>query len=83
MTDWQVRAARPDDLDRWRALYQGYADFYQTPQPDEAAALVWSWICDPAHPVDCLLAVGPDDVPVGLAHYRPYPRPLAARERPA
>ncbi|MDX6229922.1 MAG: hypothetical protein QOI76_3312 [Frankiales bacterium] len=75
---WQVRPARPDDLARWRELFKGYTDFYQIVQTDEAAALVWSWIHDPAFPVGCLLVVDDDDRPAGLAHYRPFPRPASA-----
>jgi GNAT superfamily N-acetyltransferase len=80
MTDqqWQVRAARTQDYDRWRQLYQGYADFYQTEQPDASASRVWSWIHDPTSPVACLLVVDADGEVAGLAHYRPYPRPLSA-----
>lgn len=44
---WRVRAPRDGDSERWRALYQGYADFYRVQQPDTAAATVWSWIHDP------------------------------------
>jgi GNAT superfamily N-acetyltransferase len=74
---WQVRRAEAEDLERWRELFKGYADFYQIDQTDAAAALVWSWIHDPASPVECLLVVGADG-PVGLAHYRPFPRPASA-----
>jgi GNAT superfamily N-acetyltransferase len=72
---WRLRAARADDLARWRELFKGYADFYQTEQTDAAAMLVWEWIHDEASPVACLLAVDDDDRAVGLAHYRPFPRP--------
>ena len=73
----QVRPAGPDDHDRWRELFKGYADFYQIRQTDASAELVWSWIHDPAVPVECLLVVG-DDGPVGMAHYRPFHRPSSA-----
>jgi GNAT superfamily N-acetyltransferase len=75
---WQVRAVRPEDRPRWRELFQGYADFYQIEQTQEMADLVWSWIGDPTSPVGCLVVVGPDDRPAGLAHYRPFPRPASA-----
>lgn len=75
---WSVRAARSADFGHWRELYQGYADFYRTPQADAAAELVWGWIHEPTHEVGCLLATGPDGSIAGFAHYRPFARPLAA-----
>jgi GNAT superfamily N-acetyltransferase len=75
---WRVRAARADDLGRWRELFKGYADFYQIEQTDASAMVVWDWIHDAASPVACLLAVDAEDRAVGLAHYRPFPRPARA-----
>src|SRR5206468_3523336 len=72
------RAVRPDDHDRWRELYRGYADFYRVEQSEAAAATVWSWLLDPAHEVDGLVVTGEEGAVVGLAHYRPFARPLAA-----
>ncbi|GHA86338.1 GNAT family N-acetyltransferase [Streptomyces termitum] len=74
----QVRPAREADFDQWRALYRGYADFYRVEQTEEAARLVWSWIHDPAHEVEALVAEDAAGRLVGLAHYRPFARPLAA-----
>ncbi|MFJ7154241.1 GNAT family N-acetyltransferase [Streptomyces sp. NPDC101118] len=78
MTGIQVRAVRADDFAQWRTLYRGYAEFYRVAQTEEAAALVWSWINDPAHEVNALVAEGADGRLVGLAHYRPFARPLSA-----
>ncbi|MEV7415861.1 GNAT family N-acetyltransferase [Streptomyces sp. NPDC089919] len=78
MTELTVRAARPADFPQWRALYQGYADFYRTAQSEEAAALVWSWINDPDHEVKALVVEDAEGTLVGLAHYRPFARPLSA-----
>lgn len=75
---WRVRGPRDGDFDRWRALYQGYADFYRVQQPDIAAATVWSWIQDSQHEVQCLLVENEPGRIVGLAHYRPFARPLSA-----
>lgn len=75
---WTVRSVRADDHDRWRALYRGYADFYRVTQTDDAAATVWAWLGDPAHEVSGLVVAGEDGRVVGLAHYRPFARPLAA-----
>jgi GNAT superfamily N-acetyltransferase len=45
----------------------------------DAVARVWTWVRDPEHPVRALLAVA-DDVPVGFAHVRRFPRPILAAE---
>jgi hypothetical protein len=72
---WQARTPHDSDFARWRELYQGYADFYRTPQPDTAARQVWSWIRDPQHEVNCLLAEDEAGLLAGLAHYRAFARP--------
>ena len=78
MTDsgWTTRAADPADFDAWRELFAGYCAFYACPTSDEHQRLVWSWIQD-AGSVHALLAVpaGGGD-PAGLAHLRPWVRPL-------
>lgn len=40
-------------------------------------ATVWGWLIDPAHEVNGLVAAN-GDMLVGIAHYRPFARPLAA-----
>ncbi|MCB5170406.1 GNAT family N-acetyltransferase [Streptomyces bambusae] len=73
-----VRPARAEDFPQWRVLYRGYADFYGVAQTEEAAERVWSWIHDPGHEVNALVAEDADGRLVGLAHYRPFARPLSA-----
>ncbi len=75
---FSVGPADPGDAAAWRALYRAYADFYQEPVTDEQLDLTWSWITDPGHDVEALLVRDASGGPVGLAHYRPYFRPLAA-----
>jgi GNAT superfamily N-acetyltransferase len=75
---WLVRAPLPQDFERWRAPYQGYADFYRVEQSDEAAGTVWSRFQDPQHETRGLLVTDEAGEIVGLAHYRPFPRPLTA-----
>lgn len=74
---WRARTPRDGDFARWRELYQWYAGFYEVPQPDSSAELVWSWIRNPQHDVGCLLVEDQQGEIAGLAHYRPFPRPLA------
>jgi GNAT superfamily N-acetyltransferase len=65
------------DHERWRHLYSQFAEHYTVPVRVEHQDLVWSWIMDPDHPLQCLLAVDADGVAQGLAHYRAFTRPLA------
>ena len=41
---------------------------------------LWAWIHDPAHVIEAFLARDEAGTPVGLAHFRPMPRPLAGAE---
>lgn len=77
-TSFTVEPPRPEDAARWRELYRGYADFYREPVTDAQLDLVWSWLSDPNHDVKGLLVRDATGTAVGLAHYRPYFRPLAA-----
>ncbi|GAA2167943.1 L-amino acid N-acyltransferase YncA [Humibacillus xanthopallidus] len=78
MSEVKVRDARPEDFPQWRALYRGYADFYKVNQTEQSAALVWSWVNDPGHEVNALVAETADGRLAGLAHYRAFARPLSA-----
>lgn len=61
----------------WDRLYAGYAEFYRVTQTPEMRDRVWSWLHDPAHETNGLVAeLG--GVPVGIAHYRTFARPLSA-----
>ncbi len=62
----------------WDALYAGYAEFYRVTQTPEMRDRVWSWIHDPAHETAAFVAEDETGRAVGLAHYRPYARPLSA-----
>lgn len=62
----------------WERLYAGYAAFYKVDQTPEMRATVWGWIHDPAHEVKALVAEDAEGHAIGLAHYRPYARPLRA-----
>ena len=76
--NYTVGPPRPDDRARWRELYRAYAEFYCEAVTDTQLDLMWSWVTDPDHDVSALLARDPSGNAVGLAHYRPYYRPLAA-----
>jgi ribosomal protein S18 acetylase RimI-like enzyme len=73
-----VRPLRLDDHDRWRELYAAYAAFYRVAQSEEMARRVWGWLHDPGHEEEGLVAVDGDQRVIGLAHFRPFARPLSA-----
>ncbi|MGW1177368.1 N-acetyltransferase family protein [Kitasatospora sp. NPDC002543] len=75
-TDWTIGAPEAGDYAAWRELFRGYCEFYRVAIPEEKAELVWSWLMDPGHELAGLLARDGDGRPVGLAHYRPFARPL-------
>ena len=62
----------------WEVLYAGYAIFYKVTQTPEMGATVWSWIMDPALETEALVAEDAAGRAIGLAHYRPFARPLSA-----
>ena len=77
MTEWVVTDLEITDRSAWERLYVGYGDFYETSMPPTKLATVWTWLHDPAHELSALVVrAGPNGVPVGLAHYRPFARPL-------
>lgn len=71
---------RPQDTDRaaWERLYAGYAAFYEVDQTPEMRARVWGWIHDHAHEVEAFVAEDDTGRVVGLTHFRPFAKPLAA-----
>lgn len=73
-----MRPLTADDHDRWRELYAAYAAFYRVEQSDEQAERTWGWLRDPAHEVEGLVAVDDTGAVGGLAHVRPFARPLSA-----
>lgn len=77
MMSWVTTELRPTDRVRWQQLYSGYGEFYQTPMSAEKLDRVWGWIHDPGHEVDAIVIRATADGPaMGLAHYRPFARPL-------
>lgn len=78
MNGMTVRALDPADREAWERLYAGYAAFYGVAQTPGMRATVWSWIFDPAHGTEALVACGVSGEVIGLAHFRPFARPLSA-----
>ncbi len=62
---------------QWDHLYGAYADFYKVVQTGAMRERVWSWLQDPDHELEGLVALGGETV-TGIAHFRAFTRPLAA-----
>ena len=73
-----IRPITDSDRLAWSDLYAAYADFYRTAQTQQMRDTVWSWLMDEHHGVNGLIAIDASGNTVGLAHYRPFARPLAA-----
>lgn len=78
MTGIAVRPLRPDDRAEWDTLYQGYAAFYGVAQTPAMRDTVWAWLHDEGREPRGLTAMRADGRLVGLAHFRPFARPLSA-----
>jgi len=73
-----VRAVEAGDHADWARLYAAFAEFYNVAQTGAMRATVWGWIHDPACEVEGLVATGEAGRVIGIAHFRPYRRPLSA-----
>ena len=74
---WVVDDLRETDHAAWARLHRGYLDFYESSRPDEVSAVVWTWLMDPGHELQAIVARSRVDAePVGIAHFRPVVRPL-------
>jgi len=67
-----VRPVRPDDLEQWLPLWEGYNAFYgragESALPTEITRLTWQRFLDPQVPVFALVAEEAGRL-AGLAHY--------------
>jgi GNAT superfamily N-acetyltransferase len=75
--DWTIRPPGEADRAGWDRLYAAYAEFYRAEQTPAMRDRVWGWLHDPAHGTEGLVAEAGGAL-VGLAHFRPYARALAA-----
>lgn len=75
-----IRSLAPHDHDAWRHRYRQYAVFYDAPMDDAILDRTWSWLMQPAHPVEGIVAVLENGDLAGLAHYRAVPDPLLGQD---
>jgi GNAT superfamily N-acetyltransferase len=73
-----IREVSAADRPEWERLYQGYAEFYKVTQTAEMRQTVWGWINEAGHETQCRVAAAPQGHLLGLAHFRPFARPLSA-----
>jgi len=75
---FHIRPVQLGDRAGWDVLYRGYSDFYRVDQTAEMRDGVWGWLHDPAASTEGLVAEAGDGRLIGLAHFRPFARPLSA-----
>lgn len=73
-----IRPVRGSDRPGWDLLYAGYAEFYGVEQTAAMRDTVWSWLHDEGRESSGLVAESDAGRLVGLAHFRPFARPLSA-----
>ncbi len=73
-----IRPVALGDRAAWGDLYLGYATFYGVNQTEAMRDTVWGWLFDRAATLEGLVAETADGTLVGLAHFRPFARPLSA-----
>jgi GNAT superfamily N-acetyltransferase len=69
-----VRSVSEVDAESWRTLFRAYRDFYGLEESHEVESRVWSWLLDPEHECQGLVAEADGRI-VGIAHYRIFSRP--------
>ena len=78
MDDFLIRAVKASDRHQWDGLFAAYARFYGVAQTEKMRDTVWSWLHDPQAESRGLVAEREDGQLVGIAHFRPFTRPLSA-----
>ncbi len=73
-----VRPVAVSDRPVWDRLYAGYADFYRVTQTPAMRDTVWGWLHDGAAQTEGVVAEDADAKIIGIAHFRPFARPLSA-----
>ena len=71
-TKYSIRPPSDSDRAQWDPLWQGYLKFYQSQLADEITDLLWQRILDPAHEIQCRVAVAENGDLIGLVHFFPH-----------
>ena len=70
MDSTTVRSLVASDETRWRELWAGYLDFYETTLTPAVTDVQWQRLLDPAQDPHGLCAVDPLDQMIGFVHYQ-------------
>lgn len=73
-----VRRLRTEDFEQWRGLWSGYLAFYRADVPSDVTSLTFERLCGGKQRMLGLVAVGPDDTLIGLAHLVFHPATWSA-----
>ncbi|HMG30200.1 MAG TPA: GNAT family N-acetyltransferase [Jiangellaceae bacterium] len=74
--EWIVRPVESADRTAWDRLYRTYGDFYGEQLSADHLDLVWRWIHEDRTVIALVAVPATGGEPVGLAHLRPFVRPL-------
>lgn len=73
-----IRPTEQGDFFAWYGLYASYAEFYETTLTDDRAMRLWAWLHSDDFTTKGLVAVDDESGEVvGIAHMRPFERPLS------
>ena len=76
-----VRPLTPADEPRWRELFRAYREFYRLEASEEVVSRTLSWLLDPAHECEALVAEVSGEVVGFCAHlHRRMPCPSLATD---
>jgi len=71
-----LRPIAEGDFFAWLALFEGYNEFYQTPEHDTKAVLVWTWLTENTKEISAVVAEDAEGKLIGFVHYSGFVRPL-------
>ncbi len=71
-----LRPIHEGDFFAWLTLFEGYNEFYETPEHDTKAVLVWTWLTENTQEIQALVAEDTEGRLIGFAHYSGFVRPL-------
>lgn len=69
-----IRPVADADEARWRELFRDYREFYHLEESEQIVSRVWSWIVDPGHEVESMVAEADGRI-IAIADFRRFSRP--------
>lgn len=68
-----VRPVQATDEALWREMWAAYCTFYEQTLPESVTASVWTRTLDAASPVNTVIALDENGLPLGFANYVLHP----------